>query len=157
MLDFHRCALRNIRRYFQPEIWNIAIAVLVPNREANVENSCSWEDRDGWKLLKKWHQSCCEIAVKCGDMFSETHFSMNKGLITQLDPSRIRIRGEDGNEFELPLSETIKGRPHFKDVVSSEIMAQHPEVTGKFPEMVRVSVGLETWFFLGPIELAGQV
>ena len=121
-----------------------------------MENNCSWEDMDGWKLLKKWHQSRCEITVNCGDMFSETHFAMNKGLIIHLDPSRIRIRGEDGEEFELPLSETVKGRPYFKDVVSSEIMALHPEVTRKFPEMVRVSVGLETWNFVGPIELEGQ-
>jgi hypothetical protein len=120
-----------------------------------MEKTCSWEDTVGWQLLKKWHQSRCDIAVNCGDMFSETHFSINKGLITQLDPSRIRIRGEAGDEFELPLSETPKGRPHFKDVVSSETMA--PIVTGKFPEMVRVSVGMETWGFVGPIEIEGKV
>ena len=122
-----------------------------------MEKNCSWEDMDGWKLLEKWHQSRCEIAVNCGDIFSETRFSMNKGLITHLDPSRIRIGGEDGREFELLLSETVSGRPHFKDVVSSETMAQFPDVARKFPEMVRVSVGLETWFFLGPIEIEGQV
>jgi len=120
-----------------------------------VDKTCSWEDKDGWKLLRKWHQSRCDISVNCGDMFSETHFAINKGLITHLDPSRIRICGEDGEDFELPLSEAINGRPHFKDVVSSEIMALHPGVTGKFPEMVRVSVGLETWNFVGPIEIEG--
>lgn len=122
-----------------------------------MEKMCSWEDDFGWKLLKKWHQSCCEITVYCGDMLSETHFSMNKGLITHLDPSRIRIRGEDGEEFELPLSDTVKGRPHFRDVVSSEKMALYPEVTGTYSEMVRVLVGSETWCFAGPVEIEGKI
>jgi len=77
---------------------------------------------------------------------------MKRGLITHLDPSRILLRGEDGCEFEIAFSET----PQFEDVVSAEIMASTPYVTKKFPEMLSMTVGWETWNFLGSIEIEGK-
>ena len=116
-------------------------------------NICSWEDEDGWRLLQKWFQSSCDISVNAGGMFSDKHFSMKRGLITHLDPTRIRLRGEDGREFEMAFSEM----PHFEDVVSTEIMASTPWVKGKFPEMLSLTVGWETWHCVGSIEIEGQL
>jgi hypothetical protein len=121
-----------------------------------MEKNCSWEDEEGWILLQKWFHSSCDISVSSGDLLSDTHFAMNRGLITHLDPLRIRIRGEDGREWELPLSESDE-QPEFEDVVSARMMAETPEVTGKFPEMVTVVAKWERWRFVGPIELEGKV
>lgn len=114
-------------------------------------NSCWWEDEDGWRLLKKWHHLSLEISVSAGGIGAPRRFTIKSGLITVLDPTRIRFRGRDGSEVEMELSESEP--PFFEDVVSAEIMAEHPEVKGVFPEMVSVSSGSETWRFVGPVEL----
>jgi len=115
-----------------------------------MENTCSWENEDGWRLLQKWFQLSCEISVAAGGLLSDRRFVIKSGLITHLDPSLIRIRG-DGQEYELALSEI----PHFEDVWSGEIAAENPLVKSRFPETVKVSVWPEEWRFTGPIEIEG--
>ena len=117
-----------------------------------MENTCSWENEYGWKLLRKWFQSSCEISVVAGGRPLETRFAMNKGLIIHLDPTRIRIRGEDGREFEMVFTEV----PLFEDEWTTEIAKSLPEVRGTFPEAVTVSCGWESWRFVGPIEIEGK-
>ena len=116
-----------------------------------MEKTCSFEDEDGWKLLQKWFHSSCEISVAVGGMLSDRRFAIKRGLITHLDPSRIRIRGE-GQEHELVFSET----PSFDEVWSGEIAAAIPKVKGRFPETVKVSVWPEEWWFTGPIEIEAK-
>jgi hypothetical protein len=117
-----------------------------------MQKTYSWEEEDGWKLLCKWFQSSCEISVSAGARPLETQFAMNKGLIIHLDPTRIRLRGEDGREFEMVFSEA----PVFEDEWTAKMAASLPEVRRTFPEMVTVSCGWETWRFVGPIEIEGK-
>jgi len=118
--------------------------------------TCSWEDDEGWKLLQKWFHSSCEISISVGGIMSERRFAINRGLITHLDPSLIRIRG-DGEEHEIVLSEDRLKRPRFEDVWSGEIAAKIPQVKKRFPEMVTVDLEWETWRFVGPVQIAGNL
>ena len=115
-------------------------------------NSRSWEDTDGGRLLKKWHQLSVEINAASVE-FSSKHFSMKRGLITHLDPNLIRLEGEDGQTAEMDLSKGV----HFDDVVSAEMIRGTPALTMPYPEQLRMSDGgWETWMLFGPIELEGK-
>ena len=112
----------------------------------------SWSETDGGKLLNKWFQSSCEIDISSGGSSPE-HFSIKKGLIEELRPDLIRLRGPDGRTVEMSLSDEVI----FEDVVSEEMVRSVPALEGGvYGEQLILEMGWERWVMFGPAEIEGK-
>lgn len=111
-----------------------------------------WSETDGGRLLNKWFQSSCEIDISSGGSSSK-HFSIKKGLIEELRPDLIRLRGPDGLTVEMTLSDEAI----FEDVVSTELVRSVPALDGRtYPEQLILEMGRERWVMFGPAEIEGK-
>ncbi|MGH9615779.1 MAG: hypothetical protein ACRD28_03480 [Acidobacteriaceae bacterium] len=148
----YACAARNALRYFQPLIFALKIPPRVPQMEALKMKRRSWPETDGGKLLNKWFQSACEINISSGGSSSK-HFSIKKGLIEELSPDLIRLRGPDGRTVEMSLSDEVI----FEDVVSAEMVRSVPALEGRvYGEQLILGMGWERWLTFGPAEIEGK-
>jgi len=112
----------------------------------------SWLETDGGKLLYKWFQSSCEINISSSGSSSK-HFSIKKGLIEELRPDLIRLRGPDGSLVEMALSDEVV----FDEVVSAEMVRSVPALEGRvYGEQLTLEMGWERWVIFGPAELEGK-